>query len=74
LRIDLSWPALYHEPVSLQRTGRKKDALMNTMQPGVIAVIPARWQPSRFPGKPLALIAGKTCLTAFAGKIHEQTI
>ncbi|MDE0848949.1 MAG: 3-deoxy-manno-octulosonate cytidylyltransferase, partial [Nitrospinaceae bacterium] len=26
----------------------------------VIAVIPARWASSRFPGKPLALIKGKT--------------
>ena len=32
---------------------------MNITQPGVIAIIPARWQSSRFPGKPLALIAGK---------------
>ncbi len=32
---------------------------MNTTPPGVIAIIPARWQSSRFPGKPLALIAGK---------------
>ena len=27
--------------------------------PKVIAVIPARWGSSRFPGKPLALIKGK---------------
>lgn len=32
---------------------------MNRTQPAVIAIIPARWQSSRFPGKPLALIAGK---------------
>ena len=28
----------------------------------VIAVIPARWASSRFPGKPLALIKGKTMI------------
>lgn len=28
-------------------------------QPGVTAIIPARWRSSRFEGKPLALIAGK---------------
>ena len=32
---------------------------MNTMQPSVVAIIPARWRSNRFPGKPLALIAGK---------------
>ncbi len=32
---------------------------MNTMPPSVVAIIPARWQSNRFPGKPLALIAGK---------------
>ena len=35
---------------------------MTTAQPNVIAIIPARWQSSRFPGKPLALIAGKPML------------
>jgi 3-deoxy-manno-octulosonate cytidylyltransferase (CMP-KDO synthetase) len=29
------------------------------MKERIIAVIPARWQSSRFPGKPLALLAGK---------------
>jgi 3-deoxy-manno-octulosonate cytidylyltransferase (CMP-KDO synthetase) len=29
------------------------------MQSGIVAIIPARWASSRFPGKPLALIAGK---------------
>jgi len=29
------------------------------MASGVVAIIPARWASSRFPGKPLALIAGK---------------
>ena len=29
------------------------------MGSGVVAIIPARWASSRFPGKPLALIAGK---------------
>ena len=32
---------------------------MHTMQPSVAAIIPARWRSNRFPGKPLALIAGK---------------
>lgn len=32
------------------------------MKHPVVAVIPARYQSSRFPGKPLALIAGKTLL------------
>ena len=32
---------------------------MNTVPPSVVAIIPARWQSNRFPGKPLAMIAGK---------------
>ena len=32
---------------------------MNTVPPIVVAIIPARWQSNRFPGKPLAMIAGK---------------
>ena len=32
---------------------------MNIAPPSVVAIIPARWQSNRFPGKPLALIAGK---------------
>ncbi|WP_417910421.1 3-deoxy-manno-octulosonate cytidylyltransferase [Candidatus Electronema sp. PJ] len=32
---------------------------MSQTQPGVTAIIPARWRSNRFTGKPLALIAGK---------------
>lgn len=32
---------------------------MSTVEPNVIAIIPARYQSNRFEGKPLALIAGK---------------
>ncbi|PIQ96805.1 MAG: 3-deoxy-manno-octulosonate cytidylyltransferase, partial [Nitrospinae bacterium CG11_big_fil_rev_8_21_14_0_20_56_8] len=31
-------------------------------KPRVIGVIPARWASSRFPGKPLAVIRGKTMI------------
>ncbi len=34
-------------------------ALLSTPRPHVLLVIPARWGSSRFPGKPLHLIAGK---------------
>jgi 3-deoxy-manno-octulosonate cytidylyltransferase (CMP-KDO synthetase) len=37
--------------------------------PKVIAVIPARWASSRFPGKPLALIKGKPMIQW----VFEQT-
>jgi 3-deoxy-manno-octulosonate cytidylyltransferase (CMP-KDO synthetase) len=38
---------------------REREKFMNQMQPSVVAIIPARWRSNRFPGKPLALIAGK---------------
>ena len=39
-----------------------KTGLNKKSQPKVLAIIPARIGSSRFPGKPLALIAGKTLL------------
>lgn len=35
-----------------------------------IAIIPARYSSSRFPGKPLALITGKTMIE----RVYERTI
>ncbi len=39
-----------------------KTGLNKKSQPKVLAIIPARFGSSRFPGKPLALVAGKTLL------------
>ena len=35
---------------------------MDKMKPKVLAVIPARYQSSRFPGRPLAIIKGKSLI------------
>ena len=34
----------------------------------IVAVIPSRYQSSRFPGKPLVMIAGKTMIQ----RVYEQ--
>lgn len=39
--------------------GRKSESVLTSEDPEVILVIPARWESSRFPGKPLALIHGR---------------
>ena len=38
------------------------------MSRGIAGIIPARWASSRFPGKPLAMIAGKTMIR----RVYEQ--
>ncbi len=42
---------------------------MNSDEPNVLAVIPARFQSKRFPGKPLAIIAGKPMIQ----RVYETT-
>ena len=39
-----------------------------------IAVIPARWQSSRFPGKPLALLNGKPLIQHVYERVHSSGI
>ena len=38
----------------------------------IIAVIPARYESSRFPGKPLAMIAGKTMIERVYERVREM--
>lgn len=39
----------------------------------IVAVIPARYQSSRFPGKPLAMIAGKTMIRRVYERVSQAT-
>jgi 3-deoxy-manno-octulosonate cytidylyltransferase (CMP-KDO synthetase) len=47
---------------------------MATQKPEVIAIIPARYQSNRFPGKPLAKIAGKPMIQHVVERAHAVTL